>query len=77
MNKNEKIDLLNEKLKSLKSFRDTLSEDNIEDFNNLKNEIQTLLDEDQIKRFNQIIFYELYQKQSNNPFLDEDDDLPF
>lgn len=75
MMKNEKIKLLKEKLSELHSFHSKLNEETIDEFNNLKEEIISLLDENQQIRFNQIEFYEVIDDSPNqSPF---DDDLPF
>lgn len=77
MTKNEERKLLEEKLSELQSFHYELNEEAIDEFNNLKEEIISLLDENQQIRFNQIEFYEVIEESSSQSHSTFDDDLPF
>ena len=61
--------MLEKKLNDLLSYKNSLSQDNIDDFNNLKSEIVGLLDNNQKIRFNRIDFFSI-----NN---EDDETLPF
>jgi hypothetical protein len=69
MNNSEKKNMLEKKLNDLLSYKNSLSQDNIDDFNNLKSEIVGLLDNNQKIRFNRIDFFSI-----NN---EDDETLPF
>lgn len=69
MNNSEKKNMLEKKLNDLLSYKNSLSQNNIDDFNNLKSEIVGLLDNNQKIRFNRIDFFSI-----NN---EDDETLPF
>jgi hypothetical protein len=73
MNKIEKIEYFKRKLSELNGFRESLNSDNLQEFESLKLEIISLLDDNQRIRFNQIDFYTEKPDTSNIP----SDDLPF
>jgi hypothetical protein len=66
MNNSEKKNILEKKLYDLLSYKNSLSQDNIDDFNKLKSEIVGLLDNNQKVRFNRIDFFSI-----------DDETLPF
>jgi len=72
MNESKKVDELKRKLNELRKFKTILSEENLLEFNSLKNEILELLNDTQKIRFNQINFYEIVPDYNSEP-----DDLPF
>jgi DNA repair exonuclease SbcCD ATPase subunit len=66
-----KIEELKSKLSEIKEFRHKLGEDNVVKFENLKDEINDLLNENLRIKFNRLRFYEEYKEDVLN------DDLPF
>lgn len=72
MNKAEKIELLKKILSELNGFRESLNSDNLKEFESLKLEIVSLLDDNQRIRFNRIDFY--IEKLDTSTFSE---DLPF
>ncbi len=73
MNNSEKKNTIENKLNDLLGYKNSLSKDNIDDFNKLKSEILSLLDSNQKIRFNRIDFFSV-----NRCFSNEDDEtLPF
>jgi len=72
MNESKKVDELKRKLNELRKFKTILSEENLLEFNSLKNEILELLNDTQKIRFKQINFYEIVPDYNSEP-----DDLPF
>jgi hypothetical protein len=66
------IDDLKKRLKNLKYFESNLSEDNIGDFESLKDEISETLSENYRIKFNKLRFYKI---RADGPI--SHDDLPF
>lgn len=73
MNNSEKKNTIENKLNDLLGYSDSLSKDNIDDFNKLKSEILSLLDSNQKIRFNRIDFFSVKKCFSS----EDDETLPF
>jgi hypothetical protein len=71
MDNRNKRDVLEGKLNELLGYKESLSEENLDDFQKLKSEILDLLDDNQKIRFNRIDFFNQttdYEDVDNLPF---------